>query len=317
MNISFLVGGGYFTHEQLDFWKIVLSRSGALEHKIQWDDLILQRSLRIEGGILVIFGLKGLLRLLTKKAIARRHLSHYCKTFFLATVPRNIPLIVLDDLNTADSSRFQDEFFSFFYQNFNLKRYLLREYLETKRYPEVVMPFSIPCNSHSDLIVDNSLKGIDIFFQGNASSHSRAKITRSIEEYFHDSSLHLKVTGGGVRNKTDRLARPDFLKLMADSRFSLSFTGTGYDCFRYHEIASVGSIIVSPNYPLLIRNDYVDMVECVKYSTVGELRRKLKQLFNNPSLMDDMQHASVSRFNSFHTSQARAEELLDVLALAS
>ena len=119
------------------------------------------------------------------------------------------------------------------------------------------------------------------------------------------------MTHGGVRNTTDRLVRDDFLNLMARSKLCLDFSGSGYDCYRYHEIASVGSIITSPKYPLVRRNDYKDMESCIKYRSFRELKNKIEIIFNSDVMLEDMVGRSIENLECYHTSERRAAELLE------
>jgi hypothetical protein len=313
MKGKLLIGGGFFTHEQLDFIRLLASNPFYCIHTIAWEELTGEKKIPIEEDFVVILGMKGLVRMLTKKGTSPRKIMPICKTFFQTNIPPTLPLFVVDDFSTNASQTYQKKIIPFFQQEFNLRAYLLREYLKTSKYPKWVIPFSLPCNSNLHLAQKNGDKTLDIFFQGNASSSERIKISKKIQKRFSERRLHLKITHSGVKNVAERLTRDAFLHKLSDSKLSLSFTGSGYDCYRYHEIASVGSIVVSPDYPLFIRNDYRDMKECVKYKNFRDLHKKVQYLFENPSAMDEMQTQSIYAFKNWHTCEVRAKEFEDIL----
>jgi hypothetical protein len=308
-----LIGGGFFTHPQMNFFDIITKNPLYNIHHIGFDELNGKNKIKIEEDFVVLLGIKGLVRMLIKKKTTRRQTINVLKGFFSKTIPHTIPLVVVDDFSLDGSKRFQKPLINNFLKNFNLKKYLLREYLSTKNYPNWIMPFSLPCNSNMELAVDNGQKEFDLFFHGNESSKDRVNVTKKLKKHFPVLKHHMNVTHGGVKNEKDRLPRNQFMKMMANSKLCLSFAGSGYDCYRYHEIASVGSLIVSPNYPLIIRNDYTDMVSCIKFKNVNSLKKKIKTLFDSSGALDEMQANSSEQFKKFHTSEVRAIELEEIV----
>ena len=307
-----LIGGGFFTHEQLSFGRIVINQSLFNTWKIS-EQCLLKGIPPIDEDFVVIFGLKGLVRMLSKQGYRPSQIAWKIKQFFGLEIPASVPLVVVDDFSLSQSKYYFRPMLNFLSSKFNLKLYLLREYLRDKQYPTWVKPFSIPADSYALRRVGKSEKELDFFFHGNASSKERKKITSKLRKTYPDHNNHLVVTYGGIKNKSDRLLRNDFLDRMAQAKFCLSFSGSGYDCYRYHEIASVGSLIVTPDYPLVIRNDYTSMESCIKYRNFRGLKRQYETISSSRYMMGDLIGRSIDNFEQFHTSEKRADEFLEYI----
>ena len=315
MNGSLLIGGGLFTHEQIDFGRLVTCNP--IFHTIDIRAMEYEKDAHlIDEDFVVILGMKGMVRTLLKRGFRQRQIRHEIETFFLRILPRKAPLVVVDDFSLSQAKYLFKPMLRFLSKEFNLKLYLLREYLRNRRYPAWVQPFSLPTDSYSDLRVNNCDKMFEFFFHGNASSRDRLEITNKLEKNYRYATKHLVVTYGGVKNTTERLAREDFLNLMARSKLCLDFPGSGYDCYRYHEIASVGSVITSPDYPLVRKNDYKDMESCIKYRSFRDLKKKIDRINNSNLMFEDMVGYSVENFEDYHTSEKRAAELLEYITSA-
>jgi len=310
VNGRLLIGGGLFTNEQLSFGELVtenplfrVSNVRSVSYGTSDEP--------IDEEFVVVFGMKGMVRTLSKNDLGWRKTRIQIETFFRETIPPKIPLIIVDDFSLEQARYLQKSLLKFFSNEFSLKLYLLREYLRGKTYPNTVQPFSLPADSYSKFRVNQVDKLVDIFFHGNASSADRLKITAKLKKKYPQANNHLVVTYGGVKNTSDRLSRDDFLNLMARSNFCLNFSGSGYDCYRYHEIASVGSVIVTPDYPHVIRNDYKDMVSCLKYRNFRDLTNKLERLRGSDASLEDMIRYSIDNFERYHTSEIRASEFMN------
>lgn len=313
MNGRLLIGGGFFTHDQIAFGQLLTSNP--LFHVTNIRSLEFDKSEGpIDEDFIVILGMKGMIRTLSKRGFRNRHIRQEIKSFFRQTLPRHSPLIIVDDFSLPQAKFMLKPMLKFFSTEFNLRLYLLREYLSNGRYPNWIQPFSLPADSYPKLRVEIDEKNLQYFFHGNASSRDRVTITKKLKSQSIGLKSHLVVTYGGIKNTVDRLSRDDYLSLMSRSKFCLDFSGSGYDCYRYHEIASVGSVIVSPNYPLVRQNDYKDMKSCIKYSSFRDLKVKIHKILDSDILLDDIIGCSVEHFERYHTSEKRTEEFLQYIS---
>ncbi len=306
-----IIGGGFFTHEKMSFNKL-LCRDKEFTIKVLDRSDIVKPRMKITEDYVILFGMKGIERMLRKMRCPPKKIWSAIQKF-LSTIPSKIPLIVVDDYSLKMSSTYSAKSMSYLFDNFNIKLYLLREYLKTKTYPSKVISFNLPADDYTSMAVDSHKKGLDVFFQGNLSSDDRSKTLQKIAKHTRKFRCHYKPMTGGVKNTKDRLPFKKFLKKLASAHCCLHFAGSGYDCYRYHEIASVGSIIVSPDYDIAMRYDYVDMHSCIKYKSVKDLKDKLNRVLESEQLLANLQKNSMNNFRQFHTCKARHAELKDLI----
>ncbi len=305
--------GGLFTHERLSFGDYIRSDNDFKVHTVTAKDL-LKPKLKPDGDYLVLLGLKKMERLLRKERLDRKQISRHIWRFVNKTIPKKIPLIVLDDWALSTLNLIGNRLRRHLFSNFNVKKYMLREYLTTGKYPKEVVSFTIPCNDHTKYSVSMAKKGYDIFFQGNLSNKDRSHLFRKLQKHTKKFRCRYKTMTGGVKNTKDRLSFTEFLKVMGRSKLSLHFSGSGYDCYRYQEIPSVGSIIVSPRYPWVVRNNYEDMKSAIFYSDTKEFKGKVELILKSESAAIDMQCESLRRFKKHHTSKVRYTEFKEFIA---
>ncbi|KKM06298.1 hypothetical protein LCGC14_1745370 [marine sediment metagenome] len=316
MTASLLIGGGFFTHERLSLAKLIEGDRELRVRTIGVKDLLKPR-MKLEGDCVVLFGLKKMERLLRKERLDSRKITSYIWKFLDKTISPKIPLVVVDDWSLPLLSKYGIKLRKHFFANFNVRRYLLREYLTTEKYPKQVVSFTLPCNDYTRFMVDVSKKETDIFFQGNLSNKDRSHLFKKIRKHTKKFKCRYKTMTGGVKNIKDRLPFKEFLKVMAKSKLSLHFCGTGYDCYRYQEIPAVGSIIVTPRYPWIVRNDYEDMKSCIVYGNPKDLKSKVKKVLGSQQLLAEMQYNAIERFRKYHTSEVRYQELKEFIGVVS
>ena len=307
-----LNGGAYFTDDRIKFFDHKYHDSQRFQTIVlNWEDVVKKRKIKIPtADFVVALGLKKLTRRLRKARKNPKQIKQLIGDFFVKNVSKNIPFIVLDDLNLGDEKSFGDHFRKFFLSNFNCNAFLLREYLRGKKYDKRVIPFSIPCQDYSSYAIPVSNKEVDIYFKGNASSKGRAPTTKKVRGMGFKSSLD--IYKGGERSGK-KIPFEEYLKSMAKSKTCLHFDGAGYCCFRYQEIASVGSIIVTPDYPFIVRNDYEDMVSCIRYSNMEDLKKKFTKVLQSSDLQASITTSSLSNFKKHHTNIARYNTFLEIV----
>lgn len=288
-----IVGGTYFAEKRIGFFPC--NHNHNIEY-YDWRTILSQhhRTVMLTQPYFV-FGLKGWVRKLGKKKLTKEEIvNRICEH-----LSPDVPMGVLDDCALGDELRIGDILRKRLFEEYDCKVYLLREYLKTKKYDKRVIPFSIPCEDNTAMAILNSQKKINLFFRGDKSNKERKEYCKKIKT---DKSI-IQLYNGGEKSPK-KIPRDRFLLQLSMSKICLSFAGSGYDTFRYQEIPSVGSIIATPKYPWVVRNDYVDRVSCIKFDKPQEVLGILKE----PQQLDDIQQASIENFRKYHTVAVRYKE---------
>jgi len=84
--------------------------------------------------------------------------------------------------------------------------------------------------------------------------------------------------------------------------------GAGYCTFRYQEIPAVGSMIVAPDSPWVVRNDYENGKTCVKYKRPSDILK-----MSDISRLNDIRMAGIEHFRRYHTVDVRYREFMEYL----
>ena len=92
------------------------------------------------------------------------------------------------------------------------------------------------------------------------------------------------------------------------SWFGISPKGAGYDCQRHYEIFgnAVLCIYLDESAPRILKEQFVDGVNCVAFSTIHELKQKIDSCPNREELLSNGRRALVQ----CHISSRRAEQLI-------
>ena len=280
MSGSIIIGGSYFTDDRINLIQ---------GDTVSWQDV---DNLCIpEVGDYVFFvGIKKWVRRLKKAKYSYRQIADKIAAFITATAGKR-PYGVLDDLNWDDECGVGDRL----RRLIRPVRYLLREHTGQ----EGCIPFSIPC----DDLYRVKRRRYSMSFYGD-DSHSDRK--RWVKRLKGSPVSLLKVYKGGEKSG-DKLPREQYLDIIAQSYIALSFRGHGYCCFRYQEIPSVGSCLVTPKYPHVIRNDYEHGKTCIKIGTPADLDEF------SPLQIIDIASAGHEHFLKYHTTEVRRNELLEYM----
>ena len=305
---NLIIGGAYFSDERLSFMDKVEKEPSLKRVDTDWQDV--RDSNRVdlpEADSCFFFGLKTWTRKLRKSRLKPEQVVGKVSKFVSQNIDKDLPVGVLDDMNEADEADYGRALRKFFLNETNCKVFLLREYWTDngENYDSRVKPFSICCDVNDQFIKPMEDKILDLYFRGDDSSPDRKNFLRQIQQM--SLNKELLVYSGGEKSP-EKLPREQFLHKLASAKFCLCFAGHGYCTFRYQEIPSVGSISVQPNYPWKVFGDYQDMISCVKYDSVYELKDKIDYLLSNPEKLSNIRDAAMTNFKVNHSTEARFKQ---------
>lgn len=106
------------------------------------------------------------------------------------------------------------------------------------------------------------------------------------------------------------LPRADYLKILSQSKTSISVRGMGCDCYRFWEIPAKGVTMITDDRGLLIENNFNDD-HVFKFKTLKELEQILIKIKNSSSeALEAMALKSLLHTTQYHTPKKRAEYIL-------
>lgn len=295
-----IVGGTYFIDERIKFpvdgeWKTIYPK---------WQNINGMVSEKEDCDWYFVFGVKKWVRRLKKAGVKYSKIARTIANYLLLNTPK-VPMGILDDNNLDDEVGVGDSLRKIVFEEFNCKVFLLREYLKGKQYDKRVIPFSICSQDWSLYGSPDNVR--DLYFCGDLSGKDRKKHISKLLKYQLVSS-YLKIYKGGEHSKY-KVKFTEYLDEIGKSRVCLSFAGHGYCTFRYQEIPAVGSVMATPEYPWVVRNDYRHLEHCIKYKDASEIIPFLKE----KNRLEEMAQSAHEHFMKHHVTQVRYNEWIEYL----
>lgn len=178
--------------------------------------------------------------------------------------------------------------------------YFKREYIVGKKYDSRVVPLSfsypekfVPANIETE-------RANALFWAGRDYHLRRPYRTAYVRALREDLGM-----------KIFKYAQSFYRKKLLRNTIGLSLRGYGYDTVRYWEVPAHGMLLFSERLNTLIENDFKDGETAVFFSTPEEMKDKLKYLLENKSYVDKIRISGHEWFKKYHTSSARAEQMID------
>tara|TARA_Y100000310_G_scaffold341049_1_gene438915 strand:- start:1168 stop:2127 length:960 start_codon:yes stop_codon:yes gene_type:complete len=312
--VHVVIGGTYFLESRVRFFDNPAFLNNAnyvkTEH-VGWEQVYKMQPLQLQADRGFVFGIKHWARKMRKKRLSPKDITHRICKFLDRTFGTKMPIGLLDDLELRSGSSLTGRLMKEVFKRFNCQVVLLREYLKGSSYDKRVYPFAISSISRMDVAVDPSKKEVDLYFRGDNSSDDRKAVIGAAGK-IKGIKKQLKVYRGGTKSP-EKISEEEFFKQMAAAKMCLNVMGNGYSCYRYQEIPSVGSILVTKHYPLVTDNDYVDMHHCIKFKDGKELKEKVTTVLASQDRMHDMTTACKAHFLQYHTTERRFADFISYL----
>jgi len=308
--VHIIIGGTYFLEPRVKFFdnEVFRQNNDVIVDRVDWEQVYNKKSVEPKADIGFIFGIKQWTRKMKKKRMSPKDIVARICRFVDKTFGTKMPIGLLNDLELRSGSSLTGRLSKELFKQFNCQFILLREYIKGKDYDKRIHPFAISSVSRLHLAKDVMFKSIDLYFRGDDSSDDRKDVIRAAER-IKDIEKSLKVYKGGERSK-EKIPEDQFFKEMTDAKICLNVMGNGYSCYRYQEIPSVGSILATKNYPLVVENDYIDMHSCIKFEHGFDLKDKIHKILSSKQQAKDMTEECKNWFLKYHTTEKRFEKFI-------
>lgn len=117
----------------------------------------------------------------------------------------------------------------------------------------------------------------------------------------------------GKMSRGDSLPTPKYNDILARSCISVSVMGAGYDCARFWEIPATRTLLLSQRLPIRLPHPFIDGETAVFFDTADELRARVAELESGKLDWQAIAQAGYDHLCAYHTSAARAGQLLEVV----
>ena len=120
---------------------------------------------------------------------------------------------------------------------------------------------------------------------------------------------HFSIAGGPGVSYTQE----EYTAMLQKQSIGLCLFGNGFDTVRYWELPAHGAMLLAERSPLVIPHDFEDGRQAVFFDHAGELKEKLTYYLAHPDEALSIAQAGHAHLLEFHTSTARARQLLGKL----
>ena len=150
-------------------------------------------------------------------------------------------------------------------------------------------------------------KAYDFCFIAGFSRFSkyRVDVYNFLLDYAKKNKLNAFIAGRG-------LSWHEYMKIVSQSKISISVRGEGSDTYRYWEIPYAGSMLLSDLPVIEIPNNFVETESAVFFTNIKELKDKLDFYLKNDECLEIAKNGR-KHLLKYHTSVQRAETVLKEL----
>jgi hypothetical protein len=111
-------------------------------------------------------------------------------------------------------------------------------------------------------------------------------------------------TSGGVPAE-------EYVRIIRQSKTALSLRGLGWDTYRYYDIASLGTCLISEYLPIEIQNNFINKEEAVFFDDFSDFTRKFEWALKNN--WQEIGDAGKEKFDLWHVPTQRAQRVLNTI----
>jgi len=113
--------------------------------------------------------------------------------------------------------------------------------------------------------------------------------------------------------RSDRISYKQYMKIVKQSKVSISLRGSGWDSIRYWDITALGTCLLSEELPIEIKNNFIDRKEAVFFKDFGDFTDKLEWAISKDNRYEQIAERGRRKFDHYHNPRHRAEYLLNTI----
>jgi hypothetical protein len=207
----------------------------------------------------------------------------------IARMTRHIPTVLVD---YADSEVVNEALID----RFNALLYFKREYMKGTRYGKRVRPLPLAYSPQFIAPVQDDERYNMVFWAGKR-YRWRGPFLEACEHF--------------QQQKFNKYwPQPLYAQALARHIFGLSLPGHGQDTARYYEVPANGALLFSQRLNVVIPYDFTDLENAVFFDDPNEMVGLLDFYTRHAQDVDMMRSAGTEHYKQYHTSEARAGQLL-------
>ncbi|MGC8483715.1 MAG: glycosyltransferase [Thermodesulfobium sp.] len=173
-----------------------------------------------------------------------------------------------------------------------------------------VRSLNLSINDH-DYPKYNGDKIYDISLVASPNTPYRVTFSSMLQKFAEKQNLKIFCNLGSKKSSFTKIPWPEYVRVVQQSKLSISLPGMGFDTFRYWEIPYYGSVLVSPKLPIEIENNFEDMKSGVFFDKFAEFQNKTLKVLRSDS-WEEISKNGHSFFLKHHSSEERAKKTIKI-----
>ena len=144
----------------------------------------------------------------------------------------------------------------------------------------------------------------DVSFMGHDNNQERSKYLQYFRGIVKKYNLRSIIS-------SEFVGKQKYFDAIRSSKAGLALRGIGRDTWKYWEIPSVGSLLISQLVPLNIPNNFIDEESALFFKDKEELERKIKRYVIDSEEWKEIARNGCKQFFKYHTPNDRIKNLLE------
>lgn len=133
--------------------------------------------------------------------------------------------------------------------------------------------------------------------------------------YYGQRRLYLEHVEAAMNTTLNqKYPQHEYIEALQSSHLGLCLFGFGFDTVRYYEVPAHGALLMAERPPIRIPFNFIEGRDALFFDDLRDLLAKLDDLFQHPQRIPEMAQNGHRHFLRYHTSSARARQLLHSLA---